>query len=52
MIPLRRVQRNWEALAESDPLGAILDGSPHRDIDSFFASGREEVDDVLQYANS
>ena len=52
MIPLRRVQRNWDALADTNPLGAILDGSPHTDVESFFASGREEIGEVLGYAES
>ena len=46
------MQRNWEALADSNPLGAILDGSPHTDPESFFASGREEIGEVLRYAES
>lgn len=46
------MQRNWETLADSNPLGAILDGSPHTDPESFFASGREEIGEVLHHAES
>lgn len=51
MPDLRSVRENWEGLAQTDPLWAILSDPAKRgggwDIDEFFASGVDDVERVL-----
>ena len=53
MNPLKELQRNWEGLAQSDPLWAICTdpGKNNRQWtqEDFFASGRNEMEVVLGY---
>ncbi len=52
-MDLRALQRRWDAFAERDPLGSILEPlrtSDVRDVDAFFASGAREIDGVLKEA--
>ncbi|MDA8018740.1 MAG: methyltransferase domain-containing protein [Thermoanaerobaculia bacterium] len=48
---LEAVHDTWEALAQSDPLWAILSEDDKRhgrwDLEDFFATGRQEIDDTL-----
>ncbi|HEY1939517.1 MAG TPA: methyltransferase domain-containing protein [Candidatus Angelobacter sp.] len=53
MKPLQELQRNWEGLAQADPMWAIC-SDPNKknqqwDRDAFFASGKSEVAVVLAY---
>ena len=47
------VQQNWNQLGNSDPLWAILSHPDKRgqawDADEFFATGRQEIDDLLEW---
>ena len=47
-----QLRRTWDHLGESDPLWAILSDPQKRgnrwDLESFFATGRHEVDEVLR----
>jgi SAM-dependent methyltransferase len=49
---LDELRRTWDRLGETDPLWAILSDAKKRgnrwDLESFFATGRDEVDGVLQ----
>src|SRR6185436_7774182 len=51
-MELERLQQSWNAFGEQDPLWAILTIPDRRggrwDVDEFLATGREEVDEVLQ----
>lgn len=53
MNSLKQLQRNWEGLAQSDPLWAICTDPLKRDrqwtLEEFFATGRKEVEIVLHY---
>ena len=53
MKPLQELQRNWEGLAQADPMWAICSDPDKRnqqwDRDAFFASGKSEVAVVLAY---
>jgi ubiquinone/menaquinone biosynthesis C-methylase UbiE len=53
MNPLKELQRNWEGLAQADPLWAICTDpeKKHRQWtrEEFFATGRKEVEVVLGY---
>jgi SAM-dependent methyltransferase len=50
-MELERLQQSWNAFGEEDPLWAILTIPDRRggrwDLDEFFATGREEVGEVL-----
>jgi ubiquinone/menaquinone biosynthesis C-methylase UbiE len=54
MNSLKELQRNWEGLAQADPLWAICTDPGKKDRhwtrDDFFASGRNEVEVVLGHA--
>ena len=54
MTTLARHARDWEELAEVDPLWAILASPEGRggkwDVEKFFASGEAEIGEVLQVA--
>ncbi len=54
MNSLKELQRNWEGLAQTDPLWAICTDPSKKDRhwtrDDFFASGRNEVEVVLGHA--
>jgi ubiquinone/menaquinone biosynthesis C-methylase UbiE len=56
MNSLRELQRNWEGLAQADPLWAICTDPSKRNSqwtkEDFFATGRKEIDAVLGYAAS
>jgi SAM-dependent methyltransferase len=51
-MELERLQQQWNAFGEQDPLWAILTIPDRRggrwDLEEFLATGREEVDEVLQ----
>ena len=51
-MELERLQQSWNAFGEQDPLWAILTIPDRRggrwDVDEFLATGREEVDEVVQ----
>lgn len=53
MTSLRELQRNWESLAQEDPLWSICTDSEKRhqrwEIDEFFATGRREIEVVMEY---
>jgi ubiquinone/menaquinone biosynthesis C-methylase UbiE len=53
MNPLKELQRNWEGLAQADPLWAICTDPGKKDRqwtrEEFFATGRKEVGVVLGY---
>src|SRR6266545_3810974 len=52
-MELKELQRNWDILGKEDPLWAIItwqDKKGHKwDPADFFASGRQEIADVMQY---
>jgi ubiquinone/menaquinone biosynthesis C-methylase UbiE len=54
MNPLKELQRNWEGLAQTDPLWAICTDPSKRNRqwtqEEFFAAGRKEIEAVLGYA--
>lgn len=54
MNSLKELQRNWEGLAQEDPLWAICTDPRKRNSqwtqEDFFATGRKEVETVLGYA--
>ncbi|MBZ5493466.1 MAG: class I SAM-dependent methyltransferase [Acidobacteriia bacterium] len=54
MNSLKELQRNWEGLAQTDPLWAICTDPSKRnsqwDREEFFATGRKEIETVLGYA--
>jgi len=54
MNSLRELQRNWEGLAQADPLWAICTDPSKRNRqwtkEEFFATGRKEIETVLDYA--
>jgi ubiquinone/menaquinone biosynthesis C-methylase UbiE len=54
MNSLKELQRNWEGLAQSDPLWAICtDPTKHNNQwtrEEFFATGRKEIETVCGYA--
>lgn len=54
MNPLKELQRNWEELAQADPLWAICTDPGKRDRqwtqEELFATGRNEVEVILGYA--
>jgi ubiquinone/menaquinone biosynthesis C-methylase UbiE len=56
MSSLRVLQRNWEALAQSDPMWAICTDSARRDRkwhrDEFFATGQHELGNVMECLQS
>ena len=49
---LARIARNWTAWGDKDPLFAVLSDDHHKgnlwDVDEFFATGRHEIDEVLE----
>jgi SAM-dependent methyltransferase len=52
-LNLRRLQRNWDQFGRTDPYWAILT-LPGReqnrwDLDEFFASGRKEIEALMEY---
>jgi ubiquinone/menaquinone biosynthesis C-methylase UbiE len=53
-MSLRRLARNWNALAEDDPMWSILTWEDKRGnrwgAEEFFATGRDEIGDVLRRA--
>jgi len=55
MNSLKELQRNWEGLAQADPLWAICTDPQKRNSqwiqEEFFATGRKEVETVLGYAS-
>ena len=50
-IELERVRRTWQRLGNDDPLWAVLSSPDKRggrwDVDDFFASGRDEIDNQM-----
>lgn len=54
MNSLKELQRNWEGLAQADPLWAICTDPRKRNSqwtrEDFFATGRKEIETVLGYA--
>jgi len=54
MNSLKELQRNWEGLAQADPLWAICTDPKKRNRqwrqEEFFATGRKEIEAVLGYA--
>lgn len=52
-MSLEKVQKVYEKLGEDDPLWAILTDNNKRggkwDLEDFFASGRKEINDVMDY---
>jgi SAM-dependent methyltransferase len=54
MNSLKELQRNWEGLAQADPLWAICTHPARRNNqwtrEEFFATGRREIEAVLGYA--
>jgi ubiquinone/menaquinone biosynthesis C-methylase UbiE len=54
MNSLKELQRNWEGLAQADPLWAICTDPSKRNSqwtqEKFFATGRKEIETVLGYA--
>jgi len=56
MNSLKELQRNWEGLAQADPLWAICTDPRKRNSrwrqEEFFATGRKEIETVLGYADS
>ncbi|MFL6311584.1 MAG: class I SAM-dependent methyltransferase [Terriglobales bacterium] len=54
MNALKELQRNWEGLAQADPLWAICTDPGKRNRqwtkEEFFATGRKEIETVLGYA--
>ena len=54
MNSLKQLQRNWEGLAQADPLWAICTDPGKRNSqwtrEEFFATGRKEIETVLGYA--
>ncbi len=54
MNSLKQLQRNWEGLAQADPLWAICTDPEKRNNqwtrEEFFATGRKEIEAVLGYA--
>lgn len=54
MNSLKELQRNWEGLAQADPLWAICTDPSKRNSqwtqEEFFATGRKEIETVLAYA--
>ena len=54
MNSLKELQRNWEGLAQADPLWAICTDPSKRNRqwtqEDFFATGRKEIEAVLGYA--
>ena len=54
MNSLKELQRNWEGLAQADPLWAICTDPARRNKqwtkEDFFATGRKEIEAVLAYA--
>ncbi len=55
-MTLRRLQRTWNRLGESDPLWAVLSDPSKKggkwSIDEFFGSGEHEIHALIQYLNS
>jgi ubiquinone/menaquinone biosynthesis C-methylase UbiE len=53
MTSLRELQKNWEALAQTDPLWSICTDPEKRNqewnLEEFFATGRNEVEKVLEH---
>ena len=51
-MELERLQREWNAFGEQDPLWAILTVPDRRggrwDLEEFLATGRHEVEEVLR----
>ena len=54
MSSLKDLQRNWDGLAQADPLWAICTDPAKRNnqwtTEDFFATGRKEIEAVLAYA--
>ena len=54
MNSLKELQRNWDGLAQADPLWAICTDPAKRNSqwtrEDFFATGRKEIEAVLAYA--
>ncbi len=54
MNSLKKLQRNWDGLAQADPLWAICTDPAKRNnqwtTGEFFATGRKEIEAVLAYA--
>ena len=52
-MELKELQRNWDILGKEDPLWAIITWQDKKgnkwDPTEFFASGRQEIADVMQY---
>ena len=53
---LKELQKTWDDLAKIDPLWAILSRPEKKgnkwDIEEFFATGKKEIDDVMEYIKS
>lgn len=56
MKSLQELQRNWEGLAQADPLWAICTDPRKQNNkwskEEFFATGRREIEKVLEYART
>jgi 2-polyprenyl-3-methyl-5-hydroxy-6-metoxy-1,4-benzoquinol methylase len=51
-VSLRRLQRQWDRLGASDPLGAILTEGRQWRPDEFFQTGRAEVEQLIGHLRS
>ena len=55
-MDLQELQKNWNELGKTDPLWAILTDPSCRggkwDVERFFATGREEIAEVMQQADA
>ncbi|MFZ5595893.1 MAG: methyltransferase domain-containing protein [Bacillota bacterium] len=55
-MDLKELQKNWNEFGKKDPLWAILTHNDKKggkwDINEFFQTGREEIEDVLNWVNS
>ncbi|WP_052374306.1 methyltransferase domain-containing protein [Methanobacterium sp. SMA-27] len=48
-INLKDVQKNWEGLAQDNPLGAIITSEKNWDLENFFKTGINEINDLMMY---
>ena len=55
-LDLHELQRHWDTFGKTDPLWAILTHASKRgnrwDVDEFFATGRQEIGDVIARVHS
>lgn len=51
MTSLRRLQSTWNRLGRENPMWAVLTSEEDWDEESFFQSGRDEIDELMRYAD-